>query len=449
MNKCHFAALTAFSLIAPGTTLAVDSGLEVEYAKYRLGNPACGVSDSTWALSSGPGSALVTNSGDESYVEIFEPGSYEFSRTCCEASVNSGYGSSLPRVNSLMSSPSRMGFGGNTTGGADAAEYTVVTSLADSGEGSLREALLGDTPAWIVFDESIHGGTIRIDSPINVQSGDITLDAAGADITLTVSDSYLRPMLVFRGGNTIIHGITIDGNDRRVEAIMLREQKNYWVDHVTITNIDGEDAFTVGQGSRGADSASEVTISNYHIYNSAFGYLAGGEDGIENYPPHRTTIHSSNLSARDRNPRIKNFGTAHVLNNYIHSFIYKGSHSGTDTVLYTENNVYSGANAKTKNTSLGGGLTARQTGVPGVVYSSGDLMIDGAEANGQTSFVSAREFGLPYDYTVMPASEVIEHVLANAGASNAPDPGSNSSTFSGNGQSVCSVDTRALVYSKQ
>ena len=45
------------------------------------------------------------------------------------------------RVHTLLNNGHRVGFGRNTTGGADAAAITTVTSLADSGPGTLREAI--------------------------------------------------------------------------------------------------------------------------------------------------------------------------------------------------------------------------------------------------------------------------------------------------------------------
>lgn len=448
MKRSCISAATAATLIVSTATFAAGNEVEIEHAKYRLGNPACGVSASAWELSSGPSSALVTNSGDNSYVEMFESGNYEFSRTCCEVVNGQGYGSPLSRVNALMSSSDRVGFGENTSGGAEATQYTVVTSLADSGNGTLRDALRGNSPSWIIFDESIHGGTITLNSIINVTSGDITIDGAGADITVSVNRSATHPIFTFRGGNTIIHGITIDGNGSKATSMMLRQGKNYWVDHVTITNNDGDDALGIGQGNLGDESASEVTVSNFHVYNATYGILSGGENYIDDYPAHRTTIHSSNLSARDRNPRIKNNGTTHLFNNYVHSFIYLGMHSGTDTVIYANNNVYSAARANNKSNALAAGST-KDSGEPGVAYSAGNMFIDGAETGDRVSDVSASSFNLPYQYTVMPASDVVDHVLANAGADNAIDPDSAQYNSGSSGSTSCSVDTRALVYTAE
>lgn len=433
--------------MASSMVLANGEAIEIQNTKYRLGNPACGVSEAAWQLTSGPNSALVTNAGDDSFVEMFESGSYEFSRTCCEVNNAQGYGSPLSRVNALMSSPSRMGFGANTTGGAAATQYTVVTSLADSGSGTLRDALRGNTPAWIIFDESIHGGTIELRSTVNVLNSDITIDGAGADITITVPNSNVEyPRFTFRGGNTIIHGITLDGNGAASNSIMMREGRNYWVDHVTITNNSGDDAMNVGQGNRGDLSASEVTISNYRVHDTSFGFLAGGENHIVNYPSHRITIHSSNLGARDRNPRVHNNGTMHLLNNYIHSFVYVGALAGTNTVFYAENNIISGALANQKANALSGRST-KDSGVDGRVYSSGNLLIDGALATVNVFDATPEDFNLPYDYTVMPASAVRDYVLANAGAANAPDPDSVSSNNASNGAMSCSVRSQTLVYS--
>lgn len=447
MNKSCIAALTAASMVGPANTLAADNAINIDSAKYRLGNPACGVSESEWKLSSGPSSALVTNTGDNSYVEFFEPGNYEFSHTCCEttaANNGQGYGSPLERVNALMASPDRMGYGRNTTGGADATEYTVVTSLADSGSGTLRDALDSDTPVWIIFDESIHGGTIELESTMNIHTSDFTIDGAGADITLTLDRSDSFVLLALRGGNAIVHGLSFDGNNTRSSSLMIREGDNYWVDHITITGNIFDDGLTVGMGSRDT-SATDVTVSNYHAHDTKYAFLSGGDDKVERHPVVRTTIHSSVLSADDRNPRIKNYGNLHLFNNYIHSFKYVGANSGANSTIFSESNVFSASNANNPKNALAGGTN--NGGELGVVYSDNDIFLDVASTNSQVIMTNSSEFNLPYEYAVMPANQVVEHVLANAGAANANDPNTTVSSATGSDSSVsCAVNTRSLNY---
>jgi hypothetical protein len=65
----------------------------------------------------------------------------------------------------------------NVTGGLGGSIYNVTT-LADSGPGSLGEAAESSEPPWIVFGVS---GTIRLNSQIDVESNK-TVDGRGENI---------------------------------------------------------------------------------------------------------------------------------------------------------------------------------------------------------------------------------------------------------------------------
>ena len=387
----------------------------------RLGE-ACGGGGAEWTRTSGPSSVLVRNLGDRSYARLYETGNYEFSTSCCSTtnrSVESLASNRAPaarsRVSSLITSPDRVGFGRNTTGGAAANGYTVVTSLNDSGRGTLREALKESRPPmWITFADSIRGGTINLRESINVTARNITIDGAGSDITISVARSAQFPMLQFRGGNTIIHGITLDGNKSRSTGMMLREGNNYWVDHVTVKNFEYDDGISVGQPSREDTSASEITVSNYHSLNTNYSLLGGGDVSVRNYPPYLITIHSSILSAEDRNPKIKNHGTAHLFNNYIHSYRFSGSNAGANSVIYSQNNVFSALSANNPRNALSG--PTNNGGSVGRVYSSDDVFLDRASYHGDVRVVSRSAMKLPYSYNLRSSSQVLDHVNANAGA---------------------------------
>jgi pectate lyase len=78
------------------------------------------------------------------------------------------------------------GFGAEATGGEGGTEVTV-SSLDDSGPGSLREAVEGAKgPTWVRFEVE---GAIALESPLDLPS-DITLDARGRQLTLR--DNGLR-----------------------------------------------------------------------------------------------------------------------------------------------------------------------------------------------------------------------------------------------------------------
>ena len=72
--------------------------------------------------------------------------------------------------------PSAEGFGKSTTGGRGG-KVIVVTSLNDDGPGSLRAALKEKDPRIIVFAIS---GTIELASPLNINSGNVTIAGQSA-----------------------------------------------------------------------------------------------------------------------------------------------------------------------------------------------------------------------------------------------------------------------------
>ena len=325
------------------------------------------------------------------------------------------------RVHTLLNNGHRVGFGRNTTGGADAAAITTVTSLADSGPGTLREAISGGGPVWVVFDKSIYGGTIFLDSPLRPPRN-TTIDGRGigmmAGITLAVTEKATHAMLI-REGNVLIHGITIDGNNTGATGVMLRTGDDYWLDHVTITGFSKDDALAVGQGSQ-PDSTSEVTISNYHVYESDKGFLAGGElSYFDTYRTHRVTIFNSLLNARDRNPHISVKGRTHIFNNLIIPTAWTGIDIRHAAIAIVENNVISGESTNVAN-SVVIGWSLPSSGRPtGHVILENNEFTNGAGSEGSINPDSVGRSDIPYEYSLIDTNLVEDHVKRNAGAENA------------------------------
>jgi len=456
--------LATASAVVPAMVSAQETRTIADGSNYvlRLGEP-CGGGE--WVQTSGPSSAYVNNSKNQSdyisYAKLYDSGLYNFQSTACCAAGNNGAALvarqatpnlTLDRISGLLSSPDLVGFGGKTTGGAKAKNYTVVTNLNDSGSGTLREALEERGPRWITFADSVQGGTINLRSALHMEYPNITIDGAGSGITISARGNGNFPMFFVKAGNTIFHGITLDGRGFKGTGIALREGKNYWIDHVTATNFDYDDAISVGRGSRPDTSASEVTVSNYYAHDTNYAYIGGGNNDVKYYPRHRVTIHSSVLSAEDRNPRIKNYGTAHLFNNYIHSFRFSGATSGANSVMYSENNVLSALSAKNpKAAMVGNGYGNMENGgKEGVVFSSGDMFLDRSTSSGQVRMVGKAPFNLPYRYTLRDTYQVIDYVLANAGASNAVRKGSplrngnTAAVTTTRGNTMCDAQERSI-----
>lgn len=381
---------------------------------HNLVEPRCVHSGSKWQQLSGPSASSISNNGGSSVVSIDSAGTYEFQLNCCSAD----------RKDSLLGHSSRVGFGAATTGGLNSTGYTVVSNTNDSGPGSLRDALQSTGPSWIIFDQSLDGQTIFLSQSIDTSRPNKTIDGRGVSVTISAqSGSKGWPIFAFRGGNVIIHGIEITGGNSDVAALMLREGTNYWVDHVTISNM-GDDAISIGQGSKPSTSATDITISNYKVFNTPKGILTGGNGNYPTFPLTRVTIHSSDLAAGERNPRTQRGGQTHIFNSYLHSYIYVGMEAGRDGIIISENNVLSAINAKKPGNSQTGRYSslnyfAHESHQPvGHIFTSGDLYLDNAISSGSINPSSPPKFSIPYNYSLLSADAVLQHVSDNAGSEN-------------------------------
>lgn len=190
------------------------------------------------------------------------------------------------------------GFGQATTGGLGG-ELVAVTSLLDSGAGTLREALSMSGPKWIRFAVS---GTISLSTPIQAGSHK-TVDGRGADITITGYGIYIQN----GAGNVILNNLKfINGTD---DAIRLYNGGGrVWVHHCDISNwSDG--AFDA------TEATTEVTVSYTHIYDHDKTMLVGaGSDTGDGANMRWTAHHNWYDRCVQRLPFIR-FGKAHSFNN--------------------------------------------------------------------------------------------------------------------------------------
>jgi hypothetical protein len=140
------------------------------------------------------------------------------------------------------------GFGATTPGGAGQA-VVHVTTLADSGPGSLRTAL-SQGNRMIVFDVS---GTITLSSAVKIKGAFITIDGFTAPppgITLVNAGLYIS-------GNDFAHDIIVQGlriRNAKGDGITIRDSAyNIVIDHVSIQGA-GDGSIDVTR------NASDVTI---------------------------------------------------------------------------------------------------------------------------------------------------------------------------------------------
>lgn len=178
----------------------------------------------------------------------------------------------------------------NVTGGLGQASV-VVTSLADSGAGTLRDALASGN-RYVTFGPSIWGGTIDLTSNNITCSGDnVTVDGGGANITIT------GDTLRFTGTNVIVAGLTfkdpgggIGGND----SITIRRDVNTGVDQLfavygcTFDNAaapNGSDSQIDVIFKRDADTRGTVAGCAFLNSNRAILIHSGASDATEGGSP--------------------------------------------------------------------------------------------------------------------------------------------------------------------
>jgi hypothetical protein len=192
----------------------------------------------------------------------------------------------------LLAAPADgQGFGADTPGGSGK-QVVTVTSLADAGPGTLREALAGGGGRSIVFAV---GGVIRTTMELYVTGGFVTIDGTTAP----------APGITLDG-----HGLVIRGNrgahDVIVRGLRIRHAKNdgiqvtnaaynVLIEHVSIQGAaDGN--LDITQGAR------DVTVRWSILARPRF----DEKNMLISYGPSRITLHNNLfVGARQRNPLVK------------------------------------------------------------------------------------------------------------------------------------------------
>ena len=159
-------------------------------------------------------------------------------------------------VNTSMPEGSPQATGASALAPASA-NAIVVSNTADSGAGSLRQAILdsqdGDT---ITFASSLHGQTITLNDGSLFINKDITLDATGADITIDANQKS-RVITIDNGRDVVLKGLTITGGGGGFAVGGI-----YGLANSTITVMDSIISENTGIGIHGlANSTITVTDS--------------------------------------------------------------------------------------------------------------------------------------------------------------------------------------------
>ncbi len=333
--------------------------------------------------------------------------------------------------------------GGAYSFGGRGGKVLVVTSLEDSGPGTLREACEAAGARIIVFNVA---GIIKLKSPLIIRAPYITIAGhsapgdgvcvAGETVWIDTHDVIIRYMR-FRRGETWV--------GRRDDAIGGNPIGNIMIDHVSASWGLDENMSMYRHMYNDSTGAIEqklgtvnITIQNsifseaLDTYNHAFGSTLGGEN----------CTFMRNLWANNagRNPSIGWYGIFNFVNNVVFNWVHRSIDGGDYRALYNIFNNYFKPGPLTPKTQIGHRILKPESGrskLPyqtyGRAFVSGNIM-EGNERVTKNNWdggvqTEDRNNAGPYQpymvwnkplpmpkITVMDARSAYDYVLNNAGA---------------------------------
>jgi hypothetical protein len=249
--------------------------------------------------------------------------------------------SDLPQAK-LPAFPGAEGGGAYSFGGRGGKVY-VVTSIADSGPGSLREACEQGGARIIVFNVA---GIIQLKTPLIIRAPYITIAGqtapgdgvciAGESVWINTHDVVIRYMRFRRGATDVT---------RRDDAIGGNPVGNIMIDHVSASwGLDENmsiyrHVYDPKDGSKPEKLPTvNVTIQNsifseaLDTYNHAFGSTIGGLNST-----FMRNLWASNIS---RNPSVGMYGDFGFVNNVIFNWWNRSADGGDNNSFYNFINNY-------------------------------------------------------------------------------------------------------------
>ena len=267
---------------------------------------------------------------------------------------SSGGGTTTPTVKiakRVLAFPGAEGGASTITGGAGGAVY-IVSSLEDSGTGTLREALNHTGKRTIVFAT---GGTIYLKSPLTIANGDVTIagqtapgggiTVAGYPVSMKASNVIIRYMR-FRLGDLNIDQANFDADAG--DGLGAKDCANIMIDHCSISWSTDECA----SFSRVKNLTVQYCIISESLKKSGHSKGNHGYGGI--WGAANSTFHHNLLADHDsRNPRFDHQYVAKVaeycgpidyINNVVYNWggnsTYGGEGSSTSFTINMQNNYY-------------------------------------------------------------------------------------------------------------
>lgn len=322
--------------------------------------------------------------------------------------------------------PGAEGFGMYSVGGRGGS-VIAVTTLDDSGEGSLRAAIEAEGPRTVIFHVA---GTISLLSELAITNPYITIagqTAPGGGITLRNDPGNKRPTLAIRTHDVILRYIRIRPGPSLepsccLDGLQINQAQNVIVDHVSVS--------WATDGVLDINDAKNITVQwsiiAEGLHDSTNERGTGSRGMLVIYSQGVTLRHNLYAHNKERNPRVASAGVVDIVNNviynpvavptvlsaesgpllvnYINNYLKAGPSTGQDTVYpiaFTDEANYERGVFAQDNFFEGMPLV-NENDTKAVRPSNRDLIVT-----------------TPYDappVTTTTAKEALEQVLAAAGA---------------------------------
>ncbi|KUJ78100.1 hypothetical protein AVO45_09075 [Ruegeria marisrubri] len=302
------------------------------------------------------------------------------------------------------------GFGSGADGGRGG-EIVKVTTLADSGPGSLRWALEElDGPRIVVFEVS---GEIQLQDAIKV-NGDVTIAGQTSPEGITITGAKLRIVesdVIIRGlqfrpgdgdGDTPENrdGISIGSSTQTVENVVIDSNSFSWSIDELITVWYGAKNITISN-----NIFAEALQSSLHPKGDhSMGMLIG--DGSSN-----VTVVGNLLAHNEfRNATVKDDAKQiEFINNVVYNYGPNGFLGHEGTTAHIIGNIYLAGQDSAGRAAIR--LESPESGTAYYVHDN-QAEVDGAAM----SKISDSYVFEPSNVTVLSSDEVLDYVLSNAGA---------------------------------
>ena len=228
----------------------------------------------------------------------------------------------------------------------------TVTSAADAGPGSLRQALADVAAGGTVdFDPALAGETIALTTGQIIIDKDVTIAGAG----LTISGSGLSRVLQINAGFAVtINDVTIADGVGAPQGGGILNFGNLTLNGVTVANntesSGGGAAFDLGGGGIYNGDGAILTLNNSMVSNnSTLGQPGGGVYGFFNSVINVNNSTISGNVAGDVAGGLRTLGNANIVNSTISNNVSTAWHGGamfsTDGVVTILNSTIVGNSA--------------------------------------------------------------------------------------------------------